>query len=66
VNYDQPAKNVSVRVNLDGVAEAVNAKSLRVYSPDAVPKTASVTNATGKIIEFQLPELGVYSIVTFN
>ncbi|HSB17726.1 MAG TPA: hypothetical protein VLE22_24975 [Bryobacteraceae bacterium] len=66
VNYDRPLKDVRVKVNLDGIAESINAKGLRLYSPDAVPKTVNVTRATGKSVEFVVPALEVYDVITFD
>jgi hypothetical protein len=66
VNYDKPVKNVRVKVNLEGVAEAINAKGLRLLSPDAVPKELKVTKASAKAVEFVVPALDVYSVVTFD
>jgi hypothetical protein len=66
VNYDKPVNGLKVKVNLDGIAETVHEASLRVYSPDAVPQTLKVTRASGSTLEFLLPALDVYSVVTFN
>ena len=66
VNYDRPVQNVNVKVNLDGIADGIDPASLRLYSPDSVPKTVKVMKAGDKSVEFQVPELDVYSIITIN
>ena len=66
VNYDKPLKNVRVKVNLEGVSEGINAKSLKLLSPDAVPKEVTITHATAKSVEFVVPVLDVYDVVTFE
>jgi hypothetical protein len=66
VNYDTPVKDLKVRVNLDGVANAINPGSLHLYSPDLVPTTVLVIKANGKMVEFQVPVLEVYDVITFN
>jgi len=66
VNYDRPVQNVDVKVNLDGIADGIDPASLRLYSPDSVPKTVKVMKAGDKSVEFQVPELDVYSIITIN
>jgi hypothetical protein len=66
VNYDKPVKDLRVKLNLEGVAEAINAKSLRLYSPDAVPKAVNLTRASGKAVDFLLPALEVYDVVTLE
>jgi hypothetical protein len=66
VNYDKPIKNVKVKLNLEGVAAAVDAKSLRLFSPDAVPKEIKITKAGSNSVEFVIPALDVYDIVAFN
>ena len=66
VNYDKPLKNVRVKVNLEGVSEGINAKSLKLLSPDAVPKEVKITQATAKSVEFVVPVLDVYDVVTFE
>jgi len=38
VNYDRPVQNVDVKVNLDGIADGIDPASLRLYSPDSVPR----------------------------
>jgi hypothetical protein len=66
VNYDRPAQNLKVKINLGGIADAIDPASLRLYSPDPVSKAVKVTKASGSTVEFQVPELDVYSIITIN
>ena len=66
VNYDRPVQNLTVKINLDGIADAIDPGSLRLYSPDSVSKTVKVIKATGKSVEFQVPELDVYDVITID
>jgi hypothetical protein len=66
VNYDRPVQNLTVKVNLDGIADAIDPGSLRLYSPDSVSKTIKVIKAAGRSVEFQVPELDVYDVVTID
>ena len=50
----------------EGVADAVNASSLRLFSPDAVSKEVKVTKASAKAVEFVVPALDVYDIIAFD
>ncbi len=66
VNYDRPVQNLTVKINLDGIADAIDPGSLRLYSPDAVPKTVKVIKAAGRSVELQVPELDVYDVITID
>ncbi len=66
VNYDRPVRDLRVKINLEGIADAIDPASLRLYSPDAVSKAVKVTKASGKSLEFQVPELDVYDVITIN
>ena len=66
VNYDRPVRDLRVKINLEGIADAIDPASLRLYSPDAVSKAVKVTKASGRSLEFQVPELDVYDVITIN
>jgi len=66
VNYDKPLKNVRVKLNLEGVADAIDAKSLHLFSPDAVPKEVKVTKARAQAVEFVVPALEVWDVIIFD
>jgi len=66
VNYDRPVQNLTVKINLDGIADAIDPGSLRLYSPDSVSKTVKVIKAGGRSVEFQVPALDVYNVITIN
>jgi hypothetical protein len=66
VNYDKPLKNVRVKLNLEGVADAIDAKSLHLFSPDAVRKEVKVTKASAKAVEFVVPALDVWDVIVFD
>lgn len=66
VNYHTPLKNVRVSVNLEGIAKKVDAKRIRLYSPDREAMDLVATSVRGNSVEFVLPELDVYDVVTIN
>jgi hypothetical protein len=66
VNYNRPVQNLSVKINLEGIADAIDPGSLRLLSPDAVSKAVKVIKASATRIEFQVPELDVYDVITIN
>jgi hypothetical protein len=66
VNYDRPVQNLTVKINLDGIADAIDPGSLRLYSPDSVSKTVKVIKAGGRSVEFLVPALDVYNVITIN
>jgi hypothetical protein len=66
VNYNTPLKNVRVHVNLEGVVEQIDPKSLQLLSPDAGVRQPGTPTVRGTQLEFVLPELDVYDVVTIN
>jgi hypothetical protein len=66
VNYNTPLKNVRVHVNLEGVVEQIDPKSLQLLSPDGRARQPDATTVHGTQLEFVLPELDVYDVVTIN
>ena len=66
VNYHTPLKNVRVRVNLEGIVKQIDARRIRLYSPDRDATELFATSLRGNSVEFVLPELDVYDIVTIN
>jgi len=66
VNYHTPLKNVRVSVNLEGIVKQIDARRIRLYSPDRDATELFATSLRGNSVEFVLPELDVYDIVTIN
>jgi hypothetical protein len=66
VNYNTPAKNVRVRANLDGVVKEIDPKRIQLLSPDGNSKQLSGVSVRGTQVEFVLPDLDVYNVVTIN
>jgi hypothetical protein len=66
VNYNTPLKNVRVRLNLEGVVEQIDPKSLQLLSPDGSARQPGTPTVRGTQLEFVLPELEVYDVVTIN
>jgi hypothetical protein len=66
VNYNTPVKSVRVRVNLDGVLEQIDPKRIQLFSPDGDAKQLNSISVRGTQVEFALPELDVYDVVTIN
>ena len=66
VNYHTPLKNVRVSMNLEGIVKEIDARRIRLYSPDGDAMELVATSLHGNHVEFVLPELDVYDIVTIN
>jgi GTP-binding protein EngB required for normal cell division len=66
VNYHTPLKNVRVSVNLDGVIKQIDSKRIQLFSPDGGVTEIEVASVRGTKVEFVLPELDVYDVVTIN
>jgi hypothetical protein len=66
VNYSKPADNVNVKLNLTGVVNKVDPKSIRLLSPDDVSKELKDVSVNGTTVSFTLPRLDVYDVVVIN
>jgi hypothetical protein len=65
VNYDNPVKNIRVKVNLDGFTEKL-AGEAQLISPDEVPKEVKNIIVHNKTISFTIPNLDIYNVVEIN
>ena len=66
VNYLSPLKNVGVKLNLEGVVDSVDKDKIKFFSPDLVESQLNSVEVSDKNIEFIIPELEIYDIVTIN
>ena len=66
VNYHTTLQNVKVRVNLEGVVERIDSSRIQLFSPDAGVSQVAAASAQGTQLEFVLPKLDVYDVVTIN
>jgi hypothetical protein len=66
VNYHTPLKNVRVSVNLDGVIKQIDSKRIQLFSPDGQPMELKDVSVRGTRLDFVLPSLDVYDVVTVN
>ncbi|MBZ5615754.1 MAG: hypothetical protein LAO23_17245 [Acidobacteriia bacterium] len=66
VNYHTPLQNVRVSVNLDGVVKQIDTKRIRLLSPDGQPMELKDVSVRGTRLDFVLPSLDVYDVVTVN
>jgi hypothetical protein len=67
VNYDKPLQDVRVRLNLEGMPVKINRKKVQCWSPDlTAPLQVSQIAVKGRTLEFTLPALDVYDVVTVN
>ena len=66
VNYHKPLNNVRVTVNLDGVVKQIDTKRIRLLSPDGQPMELKDVSVRGARLDFVLPSLDVYDVVTVN
>jgi hypothetical protein len=66
VNYHTPLNSVHVSVNLDGVVKRIEGKRIQLFSPDGNVAELEATSVRGTRVEFVLPKLDVYDVVTIN
>ncbi len=66
VNYHNPAQNIRVSVNLDGVVKQIDKDKVRLLSPDDGAKQLKAVSVRGTHLDFILPNLDVYDVVTIN
>jgi len=66
VNYSRPLKNVRICVNLDGIVKKMDKKRIHLFSPDSVPQEVKGVWIRNKVLEFTLPVLEIYDVVSIN
>ncbi len=66
VNYHTPLTNVHVSVSLDGVLKGIDGKRIQLFSPDGGVAQIRIVSVQGTRVEFLLPTLDVYDVVTIN
>ncbi|HET7209669.1 MAG TPA: hypothetical protein VFI95_24065 [Terriglobales bacterium] len=66
VNYHKPLKDVHVSMNLDGVVDRIDSGRIQMLSPDGVARQVKAVSVAGTRVEFLVPELDVYDVVTIN
>jgi hypothetical protein len=66
INYEKSLSNIKVTLNLGDFVNSVNNSSLLLMSPDDVAKTLNNVKVTGKKVEFTMPTLEIYNVVTIN
>ena len=66
VNYHTPLKDVRVSVNLEGAIKQIDSKRMQLFSPDGQPMELKDVSVRGTRLDFVLPSLDVYDVVTVN
>ena len=66
VNYSDTKENIKVKLNLKGFTRAINMESITVLSPDSVPQKLKDVTVNGFSLEFTIPKLEIYDVVTIN
>lgn len=66
VNYNTPLNNVRVHVNLDGVLTTIDSQHIQLFSPDGGTAAIKDASVLGTRVDFVLPKLDVYDVVTIN
>lgn len=66
INYDKSVRNVKVTLNLGDFVNSVDGSSLLLESPDNVEKSLNNVKVDGKKVEFTMPALEIYNVVTIN
>ena len=57
---------MNVRLNLAGVVQRINPKSMRLLSPDNVAKELQEVSVKGTAVTFTIPKIEVYDVVAIN
>ena len=66
INYDKSVQNVKVTLNLGNFVNSVDSGSLLLESPDNVEKSLTNVKVVDKKVEFTMPALEIYNVVTIN
>lgn len=66
VNYAAPIEDLKVIVNLDGVVNKIKGEDIYILSPDSVLKKLHAISVKGKSVQFTIPRLDIYDIITLN
>lgn len=68
LNYDHQhaAKNVKVRLQLNGFVRDLSDWEIKVLSPDAARTRLAELSINGSVAEFTLGEIEHYSVVTLS
>ncbi len=66
VNYGRAAESVNVGLNLAGVIQRINAKTMRLLSPDNVVKELKDVSVNGAAVTFTIPKVEVHEVVAMN
>jgi hypothetical protein len=66
VNYDKQVHNVQVLINLDGIVPALITPTVQMFSPDQVARDVKNLSVKGNQVNFTIPDLDVYDVITIN
>ncbi len=66
VNYHRNLRNVKVSLNLEDFVGSIDGDRIRLLSPDEVSKSLRNVRVSGKKVEFIMPALEIYNVVTIN
>ncbi len=66
VNYAAPIEDLKVIVNLDGVVNKIKGEDIYILTPDSVLKKLHAISVKGKSVQFTIPRLDIYDIITMN
>jgi hypothetical protein len=66
VNYLNSVKDIRVSVNLEGIVKDIDARKIRIYSPDGVPGRLGGVVVSDNQVEFVIPELQIYDMIVIN
>jgi len=65
VNYSEPLNDVHVKVNLEGIKAGIDKNRIVNLSPDDVPLKLKAVSVKGNQLEFTIPKLEIYNVITF-
>ena len=63
VNYNEPIKNVKIKVDLKNIASGIKENSLKLFSPDKIDTGLKEVQYENNKLSFTMPELNIYNIL---
>jgi len=63
VNYNEPVKNVKVKIDFSNIAESIEENSLKIFTPDKISAELTNVKYDGNKLEFTMSDLKIYNIV---
>lgn len=63
VNYNEPIKNVKIKIDLNNIVNGIEENSLKIFTPDKINTEIKDIKYNNNSVEFTMSELKIYNIV---